>query len=75
METKLYRNNRNENKFIEVRRYGCGHYVWKQSIRHPEVNVINYNGYSLKRSHVGVWHRQRKGTIQEVLKEYNEVRK
>lgn len=34
MKDWLYKNKRNENKFIEVRRYDDGHYVWKQSIRH-----------------------------------------
>ena len=79
----LYKNKRNENKFIEVRRYNDGHYVWKQSIRHKaklekksniEIDILNYTGCSLKRCKKGVWKRQRKGVIDEVLNDYNIVK-
>ena len=57
----LYQSKRNTNKFIEVRKYADGHYVWKQFINCTIPYLQrNYNGCSLKRSHLGVWRRANK---------------
>lgn len=71
MITKLYQNNRNPKKYIEVRRYADGHYVWKQFMLYFQGNVFFecrfYTGCSLKKYREGVWHRMRKSFIMEVL--------
>lgn len=76
MKDYIYQNKRNDNKFIEVRRYKDGHYVWKQYITHYISNSfisVTYTGCSLKRIHRGVWHRVSKKTMLEVLQDYNWV--
>lgn len=70
MTTKLYQNKDNARKYIEVRRYADGHYVWKQFILHfpnTRFESRNYTGCSLKRVHTGVWHRMGKSFMMQVL--------
>lgn len=71
MKTYVYQNNKNLNKVIEVRRYDCGHYVWKQFIYAPTFDTRNYTGCSLKRCHIGTWHRVTRKTILSVLEDYH----
>ena len=71
MTTYVYQNNKNPKKFIEVRRYNCGHYVWKQFIDIPTFNTRNYTGCSLKRSKIGTWHRMTKKAMLSVLEDYH----
>ena len=53
-----YQNKLNPIKFIEVKRYDCGHYVWKQFLLTRNGTACrNYNGCILRRSHVGTWRR------------------
>ena len=72
MTTKLYRKG---NKYLEVRRYDCGHYVWKQFTTYtiPECGK-NYLGCSFRRCHKGTWHRVTKRWLEEVLPDYKEVK-
>lgn len=73
METRLYQNKYNSHKYLEVRRYADGHYVWKQYIRnfaHTFFDSKNYTGCSLKRVHTGVWHRVSKCWMVQVLDDY-----
>lgn len=42
MEKKIYRNKRNENKYIELVHYGCGHYYAIQFMKWG--NIVNRNG-------------------------------
>ena len=74
MKYYKYRNKRNENKYIEVARYACGHYAFKQYIyaRNSD-NKKNYTGVALNRVHVGTWHRVTKSTLLEILGDYNIV--
>ena len=72
----LYQNNRNKNKFIEVRRYKDGHYAFKQYIEgHPTLSTTtrNYTGCSLKRAKVGTWHRVTKATLLQILEDYKRL--
>lgn len=76
MRTFIYQNKGNLNKYITVRRYKDGHYVWKQYIQtyvSTSSTVINYTGCSLKRSGVGTWHRVSKQTRDAVLQDYVRV--
>lgn len=72
MRTYIYKNKRNANKYIDVRRYSDGHYAWKQFIWVPGCKR-NYVGCSLKRAHVGTWSRVTKGTLLAVLEDYELV--
>lgn len=71
MKNWIYVNNRNDHKIIELRRYDCGHYVWKQSIRAN--GITNYNGCSLRRAGSGVWRRVSRSWFTQVLSDYTEV--
>ena len=63
----MYQNNRNENKFIEVVRYNCGHYHAVQFMRFG--NIINRLG-----SRTGRRFRWYKKPLLELLNEdYHEV--
>ena len=63
----MYQNNRNENKFIEVVRYNCGHYHAVQFMRVG--NIINRLG-----SRTGRRFRWYKKPLLELLNEdYHEV--
>lgn len=66
-----YVNSRNENKYLEVMRYNCGHYAMKQYIcaRNSE-NKKNYTGAALNRVHIGTWHRVRKSLLVQILEDY-----
>ena len=69
----LFRNNRNSNKYIQVRRYEDGHYVWKQYIAHELATggqQIVYTGCTIKNWAKGVWHRVSKRTMLEVTADY-----
>jgi hypothetical protein len=44
-EIKVYRNNRNGNKYVEVKHTKCGHYYVRQYMFWAENNVLNYTGY------------------------------
>ena len=76
MRDYTYQNKKNPNKFIQIRRYADGHFVWKQYIRHF-VNTFfecrNYTGCSLKQVTKGVWHRINKVTMLSVLEDYTLV--
>lgn len=67
----LYRNNRNPNKFIELKRYPDGHYVWKQYI----VSMFgkNYVGTTIKQCQKGVWRRVTRRTFTQALEDYRLV--
>lgn len=65
----IYQNKENPNKYIEVRRYRCGHYAWKQFIYNSDTGVKNYTGCSLKRSKKGVWSKVSCDTLAEVLED------
>jgi len=58
-----YRNKRNPNKIIDVKRTSDGHYLWRQ--RMVWGNIVNHVG-----TKKGGFRRQRKATIDEVLMDY-----
>lgn len=64
MKDYVYCNKNNSRKYIELRRYADGHYVWRQRVGN------NYTGCSLSRASVGTWHRVNKQTFVEVLADY-----
>ena len=74
MTTKFY-SHRLGGKYLEVRHYADGHYVWKQFVTYaiPEWGR-NYMGCTLKRAHIGTWHRVTKRWLKEVLSDYEEVK-
>ena len=65
-KTEVYRNNRNENKFIEVVRYASGNYYAVQFMKWGA--VVNKLG-----SRTGKRFRFRKGTLDEILSDYTKV--
>lgn len=69
MRDYVYRNKANSRKYIELRRYADGHYVWKQYIKCGDSK--NYTGCSIKQNkRGGLWHRVSKQTFVEVLADY-----
>ena len=66
VEVRTYRNNRNENKYIEVVRYGCGHYHVVQFMKWG--SLINKIG-----SRTGRRSRWTKEHLQELLEDYTRV--
>lgn len=62
MKKALYRNKRNANKYIELVRYGCGHYYAIQKMIWGD--VVSSGG---RRS------RFNKDTIDSILEDYEEV--
>ncbi len=70
--TTLYRNNRNENKYIETRKIRDGHTEYRQFMfwdtdRGP---VKNYMGSKTNR---GRWHRTSQASLNKMLEDYTEV--
>ena len=70
MIKRVYRNKKNEHKFIIVKIYKCGHVYIKQfmfwySSTGP---IINYLG---SRSNKGTAHRISKRTLSEILEDYS----
>lgn len=68
MEIKSYRNKRNENKYIDVKRTNDCHYMWRQRMSWSN-GVTNYLGGHPK----GGFHRVRKSWMDEVMEDYTEV--
>lgn len=80
MEITVYQNNRNENKFIEVKKTKCSHFYIRQYIKqHTKmfnakqgkkltVNVLNYMG-----NKKGYFSRvTRKNILNDLLQDYTE---
>lgn len=67
MIIKSYRNKRNSHKYIDIKITNDHHYLWRQQMRFDN-GVINNVG-----TKKGGFRRQNKGTIVEVLKDYEEV--
>lgn len=70
---RTYRNRRNENKFIETKKYKDGHSVARQYMKWetPEGTVKNYSG--AKDAKRGRWHRAGKQSQELMLEDYDEV--
>lgn len=66
MTRKIYRNNRNENKYLEVIHYSCGHYHVVQFMRWG--TLVNKVG-----DLTGKRHRWRKANLEELLEDYHEI--
>ena len=64
---KTYRNKRNPNKYIDVKRTKDRHYMWRQRMSWPN-GVTNPVG-----TPKGGFRRQSKTTITEVIADYEEV--
>ena len=64
---KSYRNKRNPHKYIEVKVTNDHHYLWRQKMIFDN-GVVNNVG-----TKKGGFRRQRKATIVDVLKDYEEV--
>ena len=43
MKLKTYRNNRNENKFLDVKHTNDRHYMWRQRFSYPN-GITNFYG-------------------------------
>lgn len=72
MTIQRYRNRRNPNKYIEVKRYACGNYYFRQFMRWdtPHGLVVNYLG---ARSNRGVFRRNGIRNMKQVLVEDYEL--
>ena len=72
-EVRTYRNNRNPNKHIEVKKANDGHSYARQYMEWdtPDGKVKNYTG--AKDAKRGRYHRARKDTIDQMLDDYTEV--
>ena len=68
MEITIYRNKRNENKYLEVHNDGYYHNSVRQYISTNNLHKPQYTGD-------GSLHRWRKENLTELLKDYVEVRK
>lgn len=69
---QLYRNNKNENKYIEVKKSKDGH-TWMRQFMYwnmPEGTVKNYNGSKTNR---GRYHRVTLETLAKILEDYDSV--
>lgn len=68
MDIKTFRNNRNDHKFIDVKHYADGHYLWRQRMRWDN-GVENHVG-----TRRGGFRRMRRWAILEVINgDYTEV--
>mgnify|MGYP003291031929 CR=1 FL=1 len=47
MEVNVYQNKKNPNKYIELKHYKCGHYVWRQFLHWNTTQVTYYVGIGL----------------------------
>lgn len=73
MKEWLYVNQRNGKKYLAVKRYNDGHYVWQQFIQGVGEKPV-YVGCNLRQNRRGgVWHRVGKKTMVEVLADYRLV--
>lgn len=72
-DIKTYQNRRNENKFIETKKYDDGHTVARQYMKWntPEGEVKNYSG--AKDARRGRWHRAGQHTRDMMLEDYDEI--
>ena len=70
---RTYQNKRNENKFIETRKYDDGHTVARQYMKWdtPNGEVKNYTG--AKDAKRGRYFRTNKDTLNSMLEDYEEV--
>lgn len=64
MKYWLYQNRHNEHKFLEIKRYDDGHYVWRQFMKWDN-GVKNYVG-----SKTGRFFRVSIETIKDVIMSY-----
>ena len=67
MEIKTYRNKRNPHKYIDVKVSNDHHYLWRQRMVFDN-GIVNNVGTSR-----GGFRRQCKGTIIEVLEDYEVI--
>lgn len=75
MKTYIFRNKRNENKYIEVKVYKDGHIYVKQFMKWYTTRGIVKN-YLASRSNKGRAYRYNKNSLSELLEDYtylNEV--
>ena len=70
---ELYQNKRNFHKYLEVKHTKCGHFYVKQYIKGNNGNK-GYTGVTLKRVHIGTWHRWKWSNLKELLKDYKLIR-
>lgn len=70
---RTYQNRKNENKFIETKKYKDGHSVARQYMKWetPEGTVKNYSG--AKDANRGRWHRAGQHTRDMMLEDYDEI--
>lgn len=72
-EIRVYRNKRNENKYIELKKTKCSHFYYRQFIKthNPKLNVTftNYTTYNRRKgkAKTGLWLRMTKNWMQEAL--------
>lgn len=64
--TQIYRNNRNQHKYIEVHADGYSHWTVRQYLFWPSTMVKNFTGDS-------ILYRWRKANLQELLEDYTLV--
>ena len=64
----IFRNKRNENKYVDVKRSKCGHYYIVQYMifENQDVTIINYTGCKRRR-----FSRVSKRTLLSILEDYD----
>ena len=69
----IYKNKLNPNKYLEVKKYKDGHYMWKRSItlinRWGEPTEI-YLDCPPSKQDIGLWKRVTKSKLLDILKDY-----
>lgn len=72
-EIRIYRNKRNENKYIEVKKTKCSHFYYRQYIKAYNLMTgemfANYTTYNRRRgkAKTGLWFRMTKNWMTEML--------
>lgn len=69
---QLYRNNRNENKYIEVKKSSDGH-TWYRSFMFWNTDRGPVKNYYTSKSNKGRWHRGTQESVKKMLEDYKMV--
>lgn len=73
-DVRTFRNKRNQNKYLETKKYNDGHTVSRGYMRYEDAEGNEKRNYMGSRSNRGRWHRMNQGTLNEVVKDdYEEV--
>ena len=66
----MFQNKRNPNKYIELKRYACGHYVARQFMKWVTPNGVVKNYTGARNAKKGRYFRFHKTTLLDILEDY-----